>query len=107
MSSSLRVSNLPAGFDSSMLEDMFTMVGNVRNAQVMVDAATGKSKGYGVVEMSTAEEAQDGILHFHGQVKNGQSLVVRENTPHVPVLAIAKGRRNGAQAVKLRAQGRK
>lgn len=111
MNRALRVSNLPLCFDSSMLEDMFTIVGNVRNAQVVFDGVTGKSKGFGIVEMSTAEEAQDGILHFHGQVKQGHSLVVREDIPHVPKVNAVSARRStnkkSALAGSRRVQGRK
>jgi len=68
-----------------MLEDMFTIIGNVRSAQIVLDAVAGDSRRFGLVEMSTEEEARDGIRYFNGQVKEDLTLVVRENVPHVHI----------------------
>lgn len=78
MSSTVLVSNLSLSIDSSMLEDMFSLVGNVRKAVIQFDAATGLSRGFGFVEMSTSEEARNCVLHFDGQKKEGSTLMVRE-----------------------------
>lgn len=86
MGTKLLVTNLPLSVDSSALEDMFTLIGNVRTARVELDEASGTSRGVGHVEMMTAQEAQDGISHFNGQSKGGQRLAVREDKPHVPKL---------------------
>ena len=92
MSHTVLVSNLSASITESTLEDMFTSVGNVIRAHIDFDASTGASKGRGCVEMHTAEEVQDCILHFHGQVKHGKALIVRDDKPFVPT-APAKSRR--------------
>lgn len=68
-----------------MLEDMFTMIGNVLNAQVLLDTVSGVSCGLGLVEMSTEDEAHDCVRYFNGQVRDDHALVVRKNTPHVPL----------------------
>jgi RNA recognition motif-containing protein len=90
LNNTLRVSNLPLSFDSSILEDLFTMVGNVQKAEIAMDSVSGVSRGFGVVVMSTSEEAQDCISHFNGLVKMGQAMVVREDVPHVPKITIEK-----------------
>lgn len=80
----LLVTNLPLNIDSATLEDMFTMVGNVRAAKVALDGATGVSQGVGYVEMTTVQEAQDCIDRLNGQSKHGQRISVRVDKPHVP-----------------------
>lgn len=90
MSTILRVSNLPLCFDSSMLEDMFTVIGNVKKARVEMDTFSGLSRGFGFVEMSTNEEAQDCIHYFNGQITKGSTLSVREDVPHVPKRDVLK-----------------
>lgn len=61
-----------------MLEDMFSLVGTVRKAVIRIDVATGMSRGFGFVEMSTSEDARNCVLHFDGQKKEGSTLMVRE-----------------------------
>jgi len=90
MGTKLLVSNLPLDIDSSTLEDMFTMVGNVSKAAIEIDGTTGLSRGRGYVEMSTAQEAQNCIDHFNGQSKGGNRLAVREDIPHVPKVTVMK-----------------
>lgn len=68
MSCTVRVSNLPANFDSSKLEDLFSVVGNVRSAVI-----NGRSA---MVEMSTPDEAQNCISYFNGQVTEQHTLMV-------------------------------
>jgi len=85
MTNTLRVSNLPLSFDSSTLEDMFTMIGNVRNAQILLEIVSGTSRRFGLVEMSTEDEALDCVRYFNGLTRDKNALVVRENTPHIPL----------------------
>jgi RNA recognition motif-containing protein len=92
----LLVSNLPPSIDASALEDMFTMIGNVKSSRVEYDTETGLSKGRGYIEMCTPEEAENCILHFNGQDKLGQRLAVREDKPHVPKPAVEKKSRRAA-----------
>lgn len=80
----LLISNLPLTVDSSDLEDMFTIVGDVRVAKVERNLETGTSIGIGRVEMSNIQQAQDCIEHFNGQSTQGHVLAVREDKPHVP-----------------------
>jgi RNA recognition motif-containing protein len=96
LGTALLVSNLPASVDASTLEDMFTMIGNVKAARIEYDVQTGVSKGRGYVEMFTPEEAENCISFFHGQEKLGQRLAVREDVPHVPKPAIEKKSRRAA-----------
>lgn len=81
MSTTVLVSNLSLTIDSSTLEDMFSVVGNVRKAVIQVDAVTGMSRGSGSVEMSTTEEARNCVLHFDGQRNEGKTLLVRTEKP--------------------------
>lgn len=76
MSNTLLVSNLHPSINSSALEDMFTLVGNVRKARVEQDPDSGANLGRGSVEMATREEAENCVHHFHQQAVNGQKLVV-------------------------------
>lgn len=78
MGTSILISNLALSIDSSTLEHMFSLIGNVRKAVIQTDASSGLSRGFGIVEMSTSEEARDCVLHFNGQKKDGHTLIVRE-----------------------------
>jgi RNA recognition motif-containing protein len=60
---------------------MFTAFGTVASAQVISDRDTGRSKGFGFVEMGTDEEAQAAIAAMHGQVVDGRPLTVNEARP--------------------------
>lgn len=87
LNTTLLVANLAASVDASGLEEMFTIIGNVRSARIVHNKDTGNSKGSGVgyVEMSTREELEDCILYFASQSPNdGKSIMVREYIPHVP-----------------------
>lgn len=91
MNTILHVANLAASVDASDLEDMFSMVGDVRSARVVYNTDTGESKCMGYVEMSTREELENCILHFAGQFKNdGQAIMVREDKPFTPKPAPVK-----------------
>jgi RNA recognition motif-containing protein len=81
-----------------MLEDMFTIVGNVRAAHIVRDEGSGTSRGIGLVEMATEEEAQNCIHFYNGHPE----VVVRKNLPHVPTEApfknVSSGRRTKSRA---------
>ena len=79
MNTTLYVTNLPLTMSSSDLEDLFTLIGNVRSAKILRKEGTGESLGIGLVEMSTRTEAEDGVLHFNRKVVEGRSLLVRMN----------------------------
>lgn len=73
--------NLKYTVSSSDLEHMFSEFGTVTNAQVISDRDTGRSKGFGFVEMATDEEAQAAIEGLNEQVHDGRPLTVNEARP--------------------------
>jgi RNA recognition motif-containing protein len=81
----LYIQNLDGLVDSAILNDMFSSVGEVLNAIVEVKSARGNDYRVGYVEMSTRQEALDGIDRFNGQKKYGTVLVVTEDRPHIPI----------------------
>ena len=81
MGKKLYVGNLGYGVTSSDLEQMFAPFGTVESAQVITDRDTGKSKGFGFVEMSSDAEAQAAIAAMSGKQMGGRSLTVNEAKP--------------------------
>src|SRR3982751_4342679 len=81
MGKRLYVGNLSYQTDSSELEQMFSAHGSVTSAEVISDRMTGRSKGFGFVEMGTDEEAQAAIAALNGQESNGRALTVNEARP--------------------------
>ena len=81
MGKRLYVGNLSYQTDSSELEQMFSAHGSVQSAEVVSDRMTGRSKGFGFVEMGTDEEAQKAITALNGQQNNGRALTVNEAKP--------------------------
>jgi cold-inducible RNA-binding protein len=77
----LYVGNLPYDVTDSDLQGMFEPHGTVQSAQVIMDRDTGRSKGFGFVEMGTDQEAQAAIAAVNGQDLNGRSLTVNEARP--------------------------
>jgi cold-inducible RNA-binding protein len=81
MSVKLYVGNLPFSMTENDLTDLFAQVGNVARVQMINDRVTGRPRGFGFVEMGTADEAQAAIAKFHGQEINGRALTVNEARP--------------------------
>ncbi|MFO0578517.1 MAG: RNA-binding protein [Polyangia bacterium] len=81
MGKKLYVGNLSYQVTSEELQEMFTKFGNVVSAQVIDDKMTGRSKGFGFVEMSSDSEAQAAIEGLHGKQNGGRALVVNEARP--------------------------
>src|SRR4051812_35657918 len=77
----LYVGNLPYGMTSTDLENLFESHGRVESAQVIADRETGRSKGFGFVEMRDNQEAEEAIQALHGQEINGRALTVNEARP--------------------------
>lgn len=77
----LYVGNLSYQVDSSELEQLFGAHGTVTSAEVISDRMTGRSKGFGFVEMGSDEEAQAAIAALNGQESNGRALTVNEAKP--------------------------
>lgn len=76
MNSKIYVGNLPYSVTDSSLKSNFAEFGGVTSARVMMDRETGNSKGFGFVEMASAEVAQAAIAALHGMSVDGRSIVV-------------------------------
>src|SRR5437763_15584223 len=81
MGKKLYVGNLSYDVDSSALEQLFAAHGTVESAQIINDRDTGRSKGFGFVEMSSDAEAQAAIAALNGQEQGGRALTVNEAKP--------------------------
>src|SRR5579871_6512935 len=81
MGKKLYVGNLPYGVSDSDLRQLFEPHGSVESAQVIMDRDTGRSKGFGFVEMGSDQEAQAAITALNGQEVDGRSLTVNEAKP--------------------------
>lgn len=77
----LYVGNLPFSVDSSSLQQMFEQHGTVSSAEVISDRMSGRSKGFGFVEMPDAGQAQAAIAAMNGQDQGGRPLTVNEAKP--------------------------
>ncbi len=84
MGNKIYVGNLPFSATSESLNEMFAKFGTVDSAKIVMDRDTGRSKGFGFVEMSTADEAAAAIEKLNGQDMGGRSLVVNEARPMEP-----------------------
>jgi hypothetical protein len=81
MGNKLYVGNLPYSVRDSDLEQAFSQFGGVTSAKVMMERDTGRSKGFGFVEMASDAEAQAAINGMNGQPLGGRSVVVNEARP--------------------------
>ena len=90
MSNKLYVGNLPFRVTSEDLQEYFAAAGTVESANVVFDRETGRSRGFGFVEMATAEDANSAIAQFNGQEYEGRNIVVNEAKPRED-----RGRGNG------------
>ena len=81
MARKVYVGNLGYDVTSSALEQMFTAHGTVESAKIVEDSMTGRSKGFGFVEMSTDQEARAAIEALNGQIRDGRTLKVAEAKP--------------------------
>ena len=81
MGKKLYVGNLAYGVTDSDLQQMFEPYGTVQSAQVIMDRDTGRSKGFGFVEMGSDQEAQAAIAALNGKEVDGRSLTVNEARP--------------------------
>ena len=84
MGNKLYVGNLPYSFRDSDMEQAFSQYGTVSSAKVMMERDTGRSKGFGFVEMGSDAEAQAAIEGMNGQQVGGRGLVVNEARPMEP-----------------------
>ncbi len=81
MEAKLYVGNLPFNVNDVDLQGLFAQAGAVKSAQVIKDRASGRSKGFGFVEMESSEDAQNAITMFHGKDYNGRALTVNIARP--------------------------
>ncbi|MFN7931603.1 MAG: RNA-binding protein [Blastocatellia bacterium] len=77
----LYVGNLSFDVNQDDLSDLFSQAGTVESASVVTDRDTGRSRGFGFVEMATKEEGEAAIAQFNGSEVNGRSLTVNEAKP--------------------------
>jgi len=81
MSMKLYVGNLSFQTSSEDLQQLFAQAGTVESASVVEDRDTGRSRGFGFVEMSSKEEGEAAIAQFNGKEVNGRALNVNEAKP--------------------------
>ena len=82
MNKKLYVGGLPYSVTEDKLQEIFSAHGTVESARVITDRFTGRSRGFGFVEMSNEEEAQTAIDSLNGSDLDGRSLTVNEARPH-------------------------
>ena len=84
MGKKLYVGNLPFSATDQILQDTFSQCGTVTSASIITDRESGRSKGFGFVEMSSDAEAADAISKFNGADYNGRPMTVNEAKPMAP-----------------------
>jgi RNA recognition motif-containing protein len=95
MGKKLYVGNLGYGVTDSDLSKLFEAHGTVESVQIIMDRDTGRSKGFGFVEMKTDQEAQAAIAALNGQDAGGRSLTVNEARPRTEGGRGGSGSRGG------------
>ena len=81
MSNKLYVGNLSFRVTSEDLQEYFANAGEVQSANVVMDRETGRSRGFGFVEMASEDAANQAIAQFNGQEYDGRNMVVNEARP--------------------------
>ena len=84
MGNKLFVGNLSFSFSDQKLAEVFAECGTVESAKIITDRETGRSKGFGFVEMSSEAEAQAAIKRFHGAEDSGRAMTVNIAKPMAP-----------------------
>ena len=84
MGKKLYVGNLPFSASDESLQEIFAQAGSVQSAKVIMDRDTGRSKGFGFVEMSSDQEAAGAIQMFNGVDYGGRNVTVSEARPMAP-----------------------
>lgn len=97
MGKKLYVGNLSYTTTSGDLEELFSRFGKVDSANVIEDRDTGRSKGFGFVEMSSEAEAQAAIAELHGKEHDGRALTVNEARPREERGGGGRGGRGGGR----------
>lgn len=81
MATKLYVGGLPYSTQEDALKELFAQAGSVTSAVIIMDKMSGRSKGFGFVEMATEDEAQKAVSMFNGQEFEGRKLTVNEARP--------------------------
>lgn len=84
MGTKIYVGGLPYSTTEAQLNDLFTTHGTVQSARIITDKFTGQSRGFGFVEMGSAEEAKKAITALNGTQFEGRTLTVNEAKPQEP-----------------------
>jgi len=84
MGKKLYVGNLPYSANEKLLSDLFSQCGIVESVKLITDRDTGRSKGFGFVEMSSDSEAESAITKFNGADNDGRPMTVNEAKPQAP-----------------------
>lgn len=84
MGSKIYVGGLPYSASEQQLSDLFTDHGSVASARIITDKFTGRSRGFGFVEMTTDDEAKTAIEALNGTQMDGRTLTVNEARPQEP-----------------------
>ncbi len=95
MGKKLFVGNLPYSATDEILQETFAQIGSVVSAKVIMDRDTGRSKGFGFVEMSSDAEASEAIERFNGVDFQGRPMTVSEAKPMAPREGGGGGPRGG------------
>lgn len=97
MGTKIYVGNMSYDMDNMSLDEMFKPFGTVVSAQVVMDRESGRSKGFGFVEMSSAEEAKAAIDALNGKEVNGRAVTVNEAKPREDRPRTGGGRSGGGR----------
>lgn len=100
MSNKIYVGNLPYSVTDATLESNFSEFGSVTSAKVMMDRETGRSKGFGFVEMTSADASQAAITALNGMSVDGRAIIVNVAKPR------EEGRSGGGGGREFRASNR-
>lgn len=84
MAKKLYIGGLSYSTSEDALRDAFAQAGNVASASIITDKMSGRSRGFGFIEMSTDEEAQSAISMWNGKELDGRTLTVNEARPLAP-----------------------
>jgi RNA recognition motif-containing protein len=98
MPSKLYVGNLAYSVSNDDLNELFSQVGQVQTATVITDKFSGQSKGFGFVEMTTAEEVANAIRQFNDTELKGRNIKVNEAKPRESNFGGSNGNRSGGGA---------
>jgi len=113
MSVKLYVGNLPYGTTDQELRELFVASGDVASASIVTDRESGRSRGFGFVEMASQDGAENAIASLNGRQLQGRAIVVNEARPREDAPRSGSGRGDGSRrgggwgsAPGFRAQGR-